>query len=293
MVVVAEPQVELAAGTPAHALAPWVGRYLGYRTSGMAPGTHTGMPSPRLTFIVSLDDPVDIAAMPDPAQRPARIQAFVGGLHAGPAHIAHDGRQYGLSVDLTPLGARALFGVPAGELASLVVSLDDLLGPAGRSLPDRLRSLASWPERFAVLDTVLSDAVALRTARADAVPAEVAEAFRLLVASGGSADIAGVARTVGWSRRHLSERFRREVGMAPKATARVVRFDVAKGLLSAGRGWGGLATVAAEAGYADQAHFTREFRDLAGESPTAWMARELPSARSLDPRAGCATPRSL
>lgn len=276
MAIVAEPQVEMAAAAPGPALAPWVERYLGYRTWGGPPGTHTGMPSPRLTFILSLDDPVDIAAMPDPAQRPARIQAFVGGLHAGPAHIAHDGRQYGVSVDLTPLGARALFGVPAGELASLVVSLDDLLGPAARSLPDRLRSLASWPERFAVLDTVLAASVLRRSPRGGAVPAEVAEAFRLLVASGGAADVAGVAREVGWSRRHLSERFRQEVGLAPKATARLVRFDLAKRMLSNSRRRVGLATVAAEAGYADQAHFTREFRDLAGESPTAWMARELP-----------------
>ena len=101
-------------------------------------------------------------------------------------------------------------------------------------------------------------------------------AFRLLVASGGAADVAGVAREVGWSRRHLSERFRQEVGLAPKATARLVRFDLAKRMLSTSRRRVGLATVAAEAGYADQAHFTREFRDLAGESPPAWMARELP-----------------
>ena len=273
-----ETVVEMADGAPGPAVAPWVEGYLGYRVAGFPPGLHTGMPSPRLTCILSLDDPIDITAMPGD-QAPERIQAIVGGLHTRPARIAHDGSQFGVSVDLTPLGARALFGLPASELTWQVVSLDELLGPAARSLPDRLRALGSWPERFAVLDEVLAASVAGRARRRGAPP-EVAEAFRLLLASGGNVEIGGVAREVGWSRRHLAERFRQEVGLSPKQTARLVRFDHAKRLLGATPAGGPrLATVAATAGYADQAHFTREFHSLAGATPTAWLAEELPSVQ--------------
>ena len=149
-----------------------------------------------------------------------------------------------------------------------------------------MRSLASWPERFTVLDAVLARAVAARSARTSAVPAEVVEAFRLLVASGGSADIAGVARTVGWSRRHLSERFRQEVGMAPKATARLVRFDLARGLLSTGRWRGGWprwrptrATPTRRTSPASSMTW------LASRPPHGWH-EELPYVQDLDPRAG-------
>src|SRR5205809_36538 len=100
-------------GTPALPLRWCMGRYRGYRIDGPS-GIHRGLPSRHLTFIISLDEPVDIARMPGDAQAPGRFQAFVGGLHAKPASIRHDGFQHGLSLELTPLGARSLLGLPAG-----------------------------------------------------------------------------------------------------------------------------------------------------------------------------------
>jgi hypothetical protein len=114
---VSEPVNDVAIGRPAPALRLFVERYTGYRLQGFQPGTHRGLPGRHLTFIISLSDPVQIAAMPDPRQPPAALGAFVSGLHDGPANIAHDGNQYGISLDLTPVGARALLGLPAGELA--------------------------------------------------------------------------------------------------------------------------------------------------------------------------------
>jgi AraC-like DNA-binding protein len=154
-------------------------------------------------------------------------------------------------------------------------------------LPDRLVACPSWRERFDVLDAVLGEAVRRRSDErgTTAPPPEVARAFRRVVESGGGVEIARVADEVGWSRRHLGERFRSEIGLAPKATARVVRFDRAKTLLLSGRA-GGLAEVAASVGYADQAHFNREFRELAGCTPTRWLADELPSVQDPDPVEG-------
>ena len=64
----------------------------------------------------------------------------------------------------------------------------------------------------------------------------------------------------------------------PKVVGRVLRFDRARRLL--GRpARPGLAAVAATCGYYDQAHLTREFRELAGMSPTAWLAEQLPSVQ--------------
>lgn len=275
-----DPVAEVVARRARAGASPWISSYVGYRYEGFDPGTHTGMPGPSLTFIISLGDPVDIVGMPG-VQPPGRFQAFVGGLHTGPARIAHDGTQYGVAVDLTPLGARALYGMPAGELAAQVVDLDEVLGPGARSLPDRLASLATWGERLAVLDAVL-DATARAADGTTAPPPEVGAAFRLLVDSGGRADVGRVADAVGWSRRHLAERFRTEIGLAPKATARVARFDRARRLV-ARRRHRTLADVAAEAGYADQAHFNREFRELAGRTPREWLAEELPSVQDPEP----------
>lgn len=119
---------------PRPRLSALVAGYTGYRIEGAEPGVHRGLPSRHLTFIVTLDGTVDLAAMPDPAQSPASFATLVGGLHATPALISHDGHQHGIQVDLTPLGARVLLGLPAGELASTVVDMGTLLGPVAGEL---------------------------------------------------------------------------------------------------------------------------------------------------------------
>ena len=106
------------------------------------------------------------------------------------------------------------------------------------------------------------------------VRAETAEAWRRLVASRGGLDIATLAADVGWSRRHLSDQFGAEYGVSPKQMARVLRFERSKAMfVRPARPT--LAAIAAECGYADQAHMAREWRALAGASPTQWLANEL------------------
>jgi AraC-like DNA-binding protein len=72
-------------------------------------------------------------------------------------------------------------------------------------------------------------------------------------------------------RPHLARGFRREIGLTPKAAARVIRFDRACRLLPRHSG----VAVAAECGYADQAHLIREFVSFTGPSPTRWLAEEV------------------
>jgi AraC-like DNA-binding protein len=111
---------------------------------------------------------------------------------------------------------------------------------------------------------------------AQAAP-EVGWAWRQLLASGGTVRIADLAAQTGWSGRYLAARFRTEIGLTPKAAARVIRFSRARRLLlenvAGGRG-PGLAGLAAACGYFDQAHLAREFRSLAGCPPSQWIAEE-------------------
>lgn len=275
------PVAEAAVGAPDPALRPFVERYLGYRRDGFAPGTHQGLPSRHVTVIISLGAPVDVAAMPDAAQRPGAFQSLAGGLHAAPATIRHPGRQHGVHLELTPLGARALLGVPAAELACRVVDLRDLLGRRADELLDRLATAAGWPERFAALDEVLArDAVDVRP------PApEVTRAWRRLLATGGTVGVRALAEEVGWSRRHLGERFGREFGLSPKAAAMVLRFERSQRLLERPER-PSLAEVAVLCGYSDQAHLARDWRQLAGCTASAWMAAELPFLQDAPARSG-------
>ncbi|WP_040338849.1 helix-turn-helix domain-containing protein [Candidatus Blastococcus massiliensis] len=275
---------ESVAHRPHPALRPFVAAAVGYDHEGLPPGEHLGLPSPWLTLILTLDEPLVMAAHPDPGQSPGRFDALVGGLHTRPARIAHPGRQAGIQLSLTPAGARALLGVPAGALASVDLHLDELLGRAADEVLGRVRAAEGWAERFAVLDAVL-----LRRLRpADEIPDGVAEAWRLTTTSHGRLRVAEVARRVGWSPRYLEQRFRAETGLGPKEAARIARFDVARRAL-AGRVAAGhpadLAGLAAAGGFADQAHLTREWRAFSGLPPTRWLAAEfgyVQDTRALD-----------
>jgi len=261
---------ETAWGRPSAAVRPYVAHYTGYLQRDVPPATHRGLPSPYLTLILTIDDPLVVAAHPDPRQPGGRYDALVGGLHLAPALITHDGRQSGVQVAVHPLGCRALLGLPAGELASVDVDLAAVLGDRkAEELRGRLRAATTWPTRFAAVDAALAGLVAARGAE---VHPDVAHVFRRLLAAGGNVAVGALAGEVGWSARHLTNRFRGETGLGLKEAARVIRFDRARRLLTPDVR---LADLAAQAGYFDQAHLAREFHALAGCSPSRWLADEI------------------
>jgi AraC-like DNA-binding protein len=163
--------------------------------------------------------------------------------------------------------------MPARALWNTSVECADVAGPAGRELWERLQGLTAWADRFAACDTVLT-----RIADRDlTVAPELRGVWQTLVRTGGTDPIGNLAATVGWSRQHLARWFRDEFGFGPKLAARVVRFERARHMLQAIPSFVTIAQVAAACGYYDQAHLDRDFAELAGCTPTAWLAEELPS----------------
>ncbi len=259
------------------ALAPFVSRVVGYRLSGFAPGVHVGMPSSTLTLVVPLDAPLSLSSARSGGRRD--FSAVLAGLATAPEHIHHDGVQHGVQLALHPDAAPALFGVPAAALAhgsfELADVVDGLLG-AGTvaTLRDRLHETDCWATRFALVEQLLTatrERVGERPA-AGRVSPEVGEAWRVVERSGGRAPVQDVARSVGWSVRHLQQRFRATYGLTPKAAAVVRRFERSVPLVSAGRL--SLARVAADCGWADHAHMDRDWCALAGTAPTRWRTED-------------------
>jgi AraC-like DNA-binding protein len=202
------------------------------------------------------------------ADSPHRPRAFVMGGHDTSIVLEGDCAPSYLEVLLSPLGAYRILGRPLDQLSGHTVDLAEVLGADGRRLGERLRDTPSWRHRFALLDQFL-----LRRLDRGPKPApEVAWAWRRLAATGGAVPIGELAREVGWSHKHLIARFRQQVGLAPKTAARLLRFNAVWRHLDEGRplDWG---LVAAETGYADQAHLVREFRQFTGTTPTGYQAK--------------------
>jgi AraC-like DNA-binding protein len=255
---------------PEH-LRPYVASLVAYDVDLGGPGVHRGLPSTSLTFVLPLDAPLDVSWARDPDSRRASWSSL-SGLHAAPASIHHGGHQTGIQLALTVAGARALLGLPAAELAGELTDLEEAV-PELAGLPERLLALPDWDRRIALVWRALGAALCRHDA--EAPRAEVGEALRRLT---GGAGVAEAASEVGYSRRHLGSLLRAEVGLTPKEYQRVARFERSRSLLmsAAARGRPSLADVAARAGYADQAHLTREWVRLAGCTPTTWLTEEFP-----------------
>jgi AraC-like DNA-binding protein len=247
--------MQLAAREPHPALRRHIRTLTGWYENTGAPVVRDELPGGRIVLVVSFGPQMDIDGR--------RYTSFAAGLHDAPAHTAHDGLGHGIQAYLTPLGARRLFGMPMGELARQVVELDDLLGPEAAELAERLAGAPDWGARLDLFER----AIAGRVLRAAPVASELEWAWERLLETGGAVPIGGLAEELGWSRRHFAARFREELGMPPKALARILRFERAVARLRAGDDLGELAL---EAGYYDQAHFNRDFREFAGATPTAY-----------------------
>lgn len=184
------------------------------------------------------------------------------GLRDRPLELEQSGPSSGVVVALTPPAAFALFGRPLRELNGSPCGLADLLGSDADLLREQIAGLSDWPARFGVLDRFL----AARLARGPTMAEQVSRAWEALTVSSGRMDIATLADQVGWTRQHLSVRFREQVGLTPKTVARIARLHHATSLLSVGTP-PPLADVAQRCGYADQPHLHRDFRSLTGCAP--------------------------
>jgi AraC-like DNA-binding protein len=207
-------------------LRPFVAAALGYRPEGMAPGEHLGLPSPFLTFVVPFDEPLEMAAHPDPAQAPGRYDGLVGGLHTRPARIAHPGRQAGIQLSLTPPGlARCWAARPAPSCRWAY----PWTTPSGWWVPSwwngcgqrwaGRRASPSWRRYCSGSRTTT------RPARRSLAPKEAARVVRfdrarrelaVRAAEGRPLDLAGLAGATGFAdQAHLTREWRSLAGLPP------------------------------------------------------------------------------
>lgn len=146
----------------------------------------------------------------------------------------------------------AHIGVPASEVRDRRVPLAEIWGRA---------EAARLAERLAAADASAAtfEAEIVRRGRRDGLADLLAPSALASIRAG--APVAQVARTAALSERQLLRRCQLAVGYGPKTLARIVRFRRA---LALARGGTPFAAVAAEAGYADQAHLAREVHSLGG-----------------------------
>jgi AraC-like DNA-binding protein len=188
-----------------------------------------------------------------------------------------------LGVRFGPGAAGAALGLAARELRDRTVALEDLWGAQATELAERLAG-APPASRLGALTA----AVARRLDGARAPDGLVAHASSLLAAG---MPVTAASREVALTDRHLRRRFHDAVGYGPKTLQLVLRLRRFLALAESGPS-PDLARAAADAGYSDQPHLTRECADLTGLPPAALLASREAARRAAPPGAAQAGRRS-
>jgi AraC-like DNA-binding protein len=253
-------------GFHSHAIAAGL-RPLVYRIGGFEdPGAaicHRELPLVGTPLILTFGAPYELSTADDPDQPVAVRPAFVAGLHHRYTTSRSTGPNWSIQIDLSPIGAFRILGFPLHELTNRIEDVRDVLGPDARQLISDLEISERWEARFELVEAFLCR----RLERGQAETPGITWAWWQLAASNGVLPIAGLSDELGWSRRHFIHTFRRELGLPPKTVARQLRFGWAARQVQRNPGRS-LADIAIGCGFADQAHLSREFRELAGITPT-------------------------
>lgn len=213
-----------------------------------------------IEFVFALDGaPVELPHAPDGAAD--RVgDVFVLGITTEPFYASYRGSVCLFGARVAAPAAVRLFGADLSAIRDRALPLTDF----APTLASMWRSIRASP-RVAAPQIAREFCLALNRHEHRGDP-YVAEALTRISSAAGSICLSRLSREVGISSRHLDRCFDRVLGLCPKLFCRIARFRAAwEQGFSRRDDW---AAIAADCGYADQAHLCREFREFAGLSPT-------------------------
>lgn len=196
-----------------------------------------------------------------------RGQSYVYGVGTRRSGHTIEGADQVFGVKFKPGGFFPFVERPVSELSGRVVSPREIFDIDVEAVERDVLARDDMDAQIAVVEAVLR----ARSPRPDPVIEQIGEICRLAMAEREITRVEQLGERIGLSPRSLQRLFRRYVGVAPKFVIRQYRIHEAVARLSDGQpvDWAGLAQ---ELGYFDQAHFSRDFRTLVGQSPAEYAA---------------------
>ena len=254
---------------PLPALTPFVERVwtLEGHASMLRGALQPVLPDGRPELILHLGDPFD--RIPEEGRPERQDDLIFAGQLTSQLVLRPTGAIKVLGLRFEPFGASALFRVPQHELAGLTLDLAAISPPLARAL----RRVQETAPSLATASVAAQQALLpfLSHAKPDA---RIRHAVTQITRRHGVVSIDRISTATGLTRRHLERQFRQQVGVGPKRLARISRFQHALQLLDSTDSTQRGTMTAAACGYADQAHFIRDFKDLAGCPPTEHLLRQ-------------------
>ena len=183
-----------------------------------------------------------------------------------------------------PWGLSPFVDIPATELRDRWVPVDAVRQRSVDRIRNQVGEVASATETLRMVEDELRSRCAEAPSRGLGLVQHTGER---LETSHGAVPVRALTDAAGVSGNHLATQFKSHVGVTPKRVARIYRF--ARLILSVDAlrpvDW---SEPAQTAGYFDQPHFSREFKEFTGHTPTEYLAlrRRLPAERGFPPDSG-------
>jgi AraC-like DNA-binding protein len=193
---------------------------------------------------------------------------FLYGVGSGHGVRLLEGQGMVIGTKFRPGGFSGFTSGPVSDLNGRVLTLPEAFGAAGEDLDSALAAAPEIPAAIGVITDFLRRRRPTPDPRRELVT-EIAETMR---GAGSETNVNGIARDFAVSPRTLQRLFARHVGVAPKDVLQRFRRQEAIDRLS-GPGRPSLARIAADLGYSDQSHLTRDFRATLGRSPSRIVRR--------------------
>ena len=241
-------------------------------------------PMPSAHLMINMGAPIRLYDS-DPSVPPAVFtDGWFMGVWSRRFVIEHQAPVRVVGVHFKPWGVAAFADVPSSELRDRWLPLDMVWGQTVNGLRDRIADAASIRHSLAILEDELRSRLVTTVSGGLGL---VNYAARRLERSWGAVSVGSLIDAAGVSANHLSTQFKSHVGVTPKRMARIYRF--ARVILSVDANnpvdWTMLAQTA---GYFDQAHLSKEFKEFTGHTPTAYLAlrRRFPVDKRFPPDNG-------
>lgn len=259
--------------SPAAALAPYIRAYGWWSEATTSFHTRRELAATEGTLIINLASDLELVDATGARVRLRAGEGFVAGLSQATSFSRSTGAMEGIHLR-APLATLArIVGTSMADLTDRVVPIADLSVRGGWHLGEQLLEAGDLEVRWLLLDRSIRQRLAEGATPCPTI-AHVAAGLR------AGRRVEALATDLGWSRKRLARTFAQAMGLEPRAFAGLARFERFTDRLQAVPTLS-LADVAVEAGYADQAHLTREVSRYSGMTPGELRRLVLPDGGGI------------
>ena len=197
-------------------------------------------------------------------------RCFVIGQLTRPLEIEPMGVTGIFSVRFHPNGFLPFATIPIKEMENTAVPLTKLFGKDGTEIEGRILNARSTPERIKLIESFLL----ARTTNAKTVDRIVKSTVDTIMTANGQLTIDELSKQTNVNRRQLERKFSSAIGLSPKQLSKTIRLQATLKMLL-DKQFTSLTALAYENDYYDQAHFTKDFKELTGFTPKEFYGNNL------------------